>query len=102
MYIIHVYHFFNKLANLFFLEVYPTVLVGVCASVWSEGRELPVVGALATFLCRWVWVPMGVSLGCKLGSWDELWQIFSLNIKKHSWNTFVAVSPRYYLRGNLI
>ena len=43
--------------------MYPTVLVGVCARVQSEGRELPGVGALAFCLCRWgcraVRVPMG-------------------------------------------
>ena len=48
--------------------MYPTVLVGVFARVRGEGRELPGVGALAIFLCRYVChgvrVPMGDGPGC--------------------------------------
>ena len=43
--------------------MYPTVLVGVCARVRGEGRELPGMGALTIFLCRCVChgvrLPMG-------------------------------------------
>ena len=78
--------------------MYPTILVGVCARVRGEGRELPGVGALATFLCRWVChevrVPMGDSPGCGVGlalgtSCDKFIQ--------HSWNILVAISPRYFI-----
>ena len=47
----------------YLLRSVPTVLVGVFARVRCEGRELPGVGALAIFLCRYVChgvrVPMG-------------------------------------------
>ena len=43
--------------------MYPTVPVGVCAGMRGEGRELPGVGALAIFICRWVCHGVRVPIG---------------------------------------
>ena len=80
--------------------MYPTVLVAVCARVRSEGRELPGVGALATFLffvdgfatrSGFLWgdspgCVVSLALGTSCGKYIQ-----------HSWNMLAAIRPRYFI-----
>ena len=43
--------------------MYSTVLVGVRERMRGEGRELPGMGALAIFICRWVCRRVRVPIG---------------------------------------